>query len=113
MAPDEPAGDAAVIVGMVLPAEAGRWADEACYARAALDGVLDSMAADDQRVSVTGISMGEHAALLIASDAPACFRAIAAIWGWGTAYMAERLRHTCLAVSRRRRSHRAGRAFAR
>jgi predicted peptidase len=71
-----------------------QWSDEACYARAALDAVLDSMAADDQRVSVTGISMGGHGALLIASDAPARFRAVAAICGWGTAYMAERLRHT-------------------
>jgi predicted peptidase len=71
-----------------------QWSDEACHAMPAVDAVLDSMAADDQRVSVTGISMGGHGALLIASEAPGRFRPVAAICGWGAAYMAERLRNT-------------------
>jgi predicted peptidase len=71
-----------------------QWSDEATYAIAALDAVLDTMAADEQRVSVTGISMGGHGALLIAADAVGRFRAVAAICGWGGDYIAERLRNT-------------------
>ena len=71
-----------------------QWSDEAAYAMAALDTVLDSMAADEERVSVTGISMGGHGALLMAAEAAGRFRAVAAICGWGGDYMAERLRNT-------------------
>ena len=71
-----------------------QWSDEATYAIAALDLVLDTMAADEQRVSITGISMGGHGALLIAAGAVGRFRAVAAICGWGGADLAERLRNT-------------------
>jgi predicted peptidase len=71
-----------------------QWSDEATYAIAALDLVLDTMAADEQRVSITGISMGGHGALHIAAGAIGRFRAVAAVCGWGAAYTAERLRNT-------------------
>lgn len=57
--------------------------EEAEYAIAALQKVVDTMSLDEERVAITGISMGGAGALLLASRFPERFRAVASIAGWG------------------------------
>jgi predicted peptidase len=71
-----------------LCAEESWWTEHLDGLDALLDAVIDTLAVDEDRVYLTGLSMGGQGAWHLAIRYPERFAAIAPICGWGQTYLA-------------------------